>query len=192
MKQVTIGTVRVGNDLPLTVIAGPCQLESADHAQMIAGIMQEACAAVGAGYIFKASYDKANRSSLSGKRGVGMEAGLQILAGVKQAFGVPVLTDVHEPWHCKEAATVVDVLQIPALLCRQTDLLLAAGETGARNQCEEGPVPRALGHGQCRRQDSPRPGTSEYCFANEAPPSATTPLSPTCARCRAWRRPAIR
>ncbi len=138
MKDVKIGRVTVGNDRPLTVIAGPCQLESADHAQMIAGAMAEACAIVGAGFIFKASYDKANRSSLGGKRGVGMQAGLKILEGVKAAFGVPVLTDVHEPWHCKEAATVVDVLQIPAYLCRQTDLLIAAGESGAAVNIKKG------------------------------------------------------
>jgi len=138
MKTVEIAGLQVGNDLPLTVIAGPCQLESADHAQMIAASMKEACAKVGAGYIFKASYDKANRSSLSGKRGIGMEAGLAVLAGVKQALGVPVLTDVHDPAHCAEVAAVVDVLQIPAFLCRQTDLLLAAGATGATVNIKKG------------------------------------------------------
>ncbi len=138
MKDVTIGGLTVSNDRPLTVIAGPCQLESADHAQMIAGTMKEACAAVGAGYIFKASYDKANRTSLTGKRGLGMDIGLHILAGVKQAIGVPVLTDVHERDHCGEAAAVVDVLQIPAFLCRQTDLLLAAGATGAAVNIKKG------------------------------------------------------
>ena len=129
-KQVQIGALSVGNDLPLLVIAGPCQLESLDHAQMIAGRMAAACAAAGAKYVFKASYDKANRSSLSGKRGVGMVEGLRILAAVR-AMGIPVLTDVHDVAQAREAASVVDVVQIPALLCRQTDLLLAAGETGA-------------------------------------------------------------
>ena len=129
-KQVQIGTMRVGNDQPLLVIAGPCQLESLDHAQMIAGRMAAACAAAGAQFVFKASYDKANRSSLSGKRGVGMAEGLRILAEVR-AMGIPVLTDVHDVGQAREAASVVDVVQIPALLCRQTDLLLAAGETGA-------------------------------------------------------------
>ena len=113
------------------MIAGPCQLESADHAQMIAGVMAEACTQAGAGYIFKASYDKANRTSLSGKRGTGLDAGLQILAGVRRSIGVPVLTDVHLPQDCAAVAEAVDVLQIPAFLCRQTDLLIAAGETGA-------------------------------------------------------------
>jgi 2-dehydro-3-deoxyphosphooctonate aldolase (KDO 8-P synthase) len=130
MKDVSIGGLTVGNHLPLLVIAGPCQLESLDHAQMIAGAMGEACAAAGAQYVFKASYDKANRTSLSGKRGMGMEAGLKVLEAVR-ALGMPVLTDVHDAGQAREAATVVDVIQIPAFLCRQTDLLLAAGETGA-------------------------------------------------------------
>ena len=130
MKQVAIGALRVGNDQPLLVIAGPCQLESLDHAQMIAGVMAEACAAVGAQYVFKASYDKANRTSLSGRRGLGMNAGLKVLETVR-ASGIPVLTDVHDIAQAREAAQVVDVIQIPAFLCRQTDLLLAAGETGA-------------------------------------------------------------
>lgn len=130
MISVTIGGLTVGNDLPLMVIAGPCQLESLDHAQMIAGRMAEACAAVGAQYVFKASYDKANRTSLSGRRGLGIEAGLRVLEAVR-AMGMPVLTDVHDAGQAREAATVVDVIQIPAFLCRQTDLLLAAGETGA-------------------------------------------------------------
>ncbi|MCU0827529.1 MAG: 3-deoxy-8-phosphooctulonate synthase [Tabrizicola sp.] len=130
MKTVSIGALRVGNDLPLLVIAGPCQLESLDHAQMIAGAMAEACHAAGAQFVFKASYDKANRTSLTGKRGLGMEAGLKVLAAVR-AMGLPVLTDVHDAGQAREAATVVDVIQIPAFLCRQTDLLLAAGETGA-------------------------------------------------------------
>lgn len=130
MKTITIDTLAVSNDLPLLVIAGPCQLESLDHAQMIAGKMAAACKAVGAQYVFKASYDKANRSALSGKRGVGIGDGLAMLAAVR-AMGIPVLTDVHDVGQAREAAQVVDVVQIPALLCRQTDLLLAAGETGA-------------------------------------------------------------
>jgi 2-dehydro-3-deoxyphosphooctonate aldolase (KDO 8-P synthase) len=130
MKDVAIGGLTVGNDRPLLVIAGPCQLESLDHAQMIAGRMAEACRAAGAQYVFKASYDKANRTSLTGKRGLGIEAGLQMLQAVR-AMGLPVLTDVHDAGQAREAASVVDVIQIPAFLSRQTDLLLAAGETGA-------------------------------------------------------------
>ena len=130
MKTVNIGGLSVGNDCPLLVIAGPCQLESLDHAQMIAGVMAEACLAAGAQYVFKASYDKANRTSLKGKRGLGMAEGLKVLQAVR-AMGMPVLTDFHEPEQAAEVAAVVVVLQIPALLCRQTDLLLAAGRTGA-------------------------------------------------------------
>lgn len=131
MKTVEVADLKIGNDQPLTVIAGPCQLESADHAQMIAGTMKEACAAVGAQYVFKASYDKANRTSLSGIRGMGIDAGLAVLDGIRKEFGVPVLTDVHTEKQCAIAADAVDILQIPAFLCRQTDMLLAAGKTGA-------------------------------------------------------------
>ncbi|MBM1690066.1 3-deoxy-8-phosphooctulonate synthase [Sulfitobacter geojensis] len=130
MTQVTIGDVIIGNDRPLTVIAGPCQLESETHAQMIAGQMKEACAAFGAQYVFKASYDKANRTSLAGIRGLGIDEGLKVLQSVARANDVPVLTDVHTEAQCAIAAEVVDILQIPAFLCRQTDMLLAAGNTG--------------------------------------------------------------
>jgi len=138
MKTVDISDLQVGNDRPLTLIAGPCQLESADHAQMIAGTLQEACAAAGAQLIFKGSFDKANRTSLSGQRGLGLEAGLTVLHSVKEALGLPVLTDVHLPEHCATVAEVVDVLQIPAFLCRQTDLLIAAGQTGAAINVKKG------------------------------------------------------
>ena len=131
MTDVQIGKLTVSNAAPLTIIAGPCQLESLDHAQMIAGTMKAACAAAGARFIFKASYDKANRTSISGKRGLGMEAGLKVLEAVKKGLDVPVLTDIHEREQCAPVAEVCDVLQIPAFLCRQTDLLIAAGETGA-------------------------------------------------------------
>lgn len=130
MKTVKIGGLTVSNDSPLLVIAGPCQLESLDHAQMIAGTMAEACAKAGAQYVFKASYDKANRTSLKGKRGLGIDAGLKVMEAVK-AMGMPVLTDIHDAEQARVAAAVVDVIQIPAFLCRQTDLLIAAGETGA-------------------------------------------------------------
>jgi 2-dehydro-3-deoxyphosphooctonate aldolase (KDO 8-P synthase) len=131
MKRIQIGKITVGNDCPLTVIAGPCQLESLDHAQMIAGTMKEACEAVGAQYVFKASYDKANRTSLTGRRGLGIEAGLAVLDNIRKTFDIPVLTDVHNEAQCAIAADAVDILQIPAFLCRQTDMLLAAGATGA-------------------------------------------------------------
>ncbi len=137
-KKVKVGDLTVANDRPLTVIAGPCQLESLDHALMIAGRMAEICAAAGAGYVFKGSYDKANRTSLSGKRGLGMAAGLDILATVRERIGCPVLTDVHAPDQCARVAGAVDVLQIPAFLCRQTDLLLAAGEAGKAVNVKKG------------------------------------------------------
>ena len=137
MTDVTIGGLTVGNDRPLLVIAGPCQLESLDHAQMIAGLLAEACAAAGAQFVFKGSYDKANRTSLKGRRGLGMAAGLKVLQAIR-AMGMPVLTDFHEPAQAAEVAEVVDVLQIPALLCRQTDLLLAAGATGAAVNVKKG------------------------------------------------------
>ena len=138
MKHVALSGLSVGNDQPLTVISGPCQLESADHAQMIAGTLQEACAATGAQFVFKGSFDKANRTSLSGKRGLGIDDGLKVMQSVKQALGVPVLTDVHLPGQCAAVAEVCDVLQIPAFLCRQTDLLIAAGETGAAINVKKG------------------------------------------------------
>ena len=130
MRQVEIGGLSVSNDSPLLVIAGPCQLESLDHAQMIAGKMAEACAKAGAQFVFKASYDKANRTSLKGRRGLGIDGGLKVLEAVR-AMGMPVLTDIHDSEQARLAAQVVDVIQIPAFLCRQTDLLVAAGETGA-------------------------------------------------------------
>ena len=130
MKTVSFGGLTVGNDQPLMVIAGPCQLESLDHAQMIAGQMAEACKASGAQYVFKGSFDKANRTSLNGRRGLGIEAGLKVMEAIR-SMGLPVLTDIHDEGQAREAATVVDVIQIPAFLCRQTDLLLAAGQTGA-------------------------------------------------------------
>lgn len=138
MKHVETAGLTIGNDLPLTIIAGPCQLESADHAQMIAGTLKEACDKAGAQFIFKASYDKANRTSISGKRGMGIDAGLSVLDGIRKEFGVPVLTDVHTEEQCALAAEAVDVLQIPALLCRQTDLVLAAGRTGKAVNIKKG------------------------------------------------------
>ena len=130
--------VTCGNDRPLTVIAGPCQLETRDHALRIAETMARACAEAGAGYVFKASYDKANRTSLSGRRGPGMDEGLEMLAAVRAEIGCPVLTDVHAPEHCAAAAEAVDVLQIPAFLCRQTDLLVAAARSGAAVNVKKG------------------------------------------------------
>ena len=131
MKAIEIGAISISNSAPLTLISGPCQLENLDHARMLAETLSKTCADLGIGYIFKASFDKANRTSLSGKRGVGMDEGLAILAAIRKEFGCPVLTDIHDAAQCAPAAEAVDILQIPAFLCRQTDLLLAAGETGA-------------------------------------------------------------
>lgn len=128
---VSVGGIEIGARNPISLITGPCQLESLEHARMMAEKIAEACAPTGTKFIFKASYDKANRSSIKTERGLGVEKGLEILGQIKEEFGVPVLTDVHTENQCAVAAEVCDVLQIPAFLCRQTDLLLAAGETGA-------------------------------------------------------------
>lgn len=136
--SVTVGNVEFGQDLPFVLISGPCQLESLEHARMLADALASTCADLSIPYVFKASFDKANRSSLSGVRGVGLDEGLTILSKIGAEFGCPVLTDVHEPGQCAAAAQAVDVLQIPAYLCRQTDLLLAAGETGAAINVKKG------------------------------------------------------
>ncbi|HEY8595550.1 MAG TPA: 3-deoxy-8-phosphooctulonate synthase [Devosiaceae bacterium] len=137
-RTVTIGDIAIANGEPFALIAGPCQIESLDHALMMAERIAAASETAGVRFIYKSSYDKANRSSIGTERGIGMQKGLEILAEVKSRFGCPVLTDVHEPAQCAEAAQVVDVLQIPAFLCRQTDLLLAAGETGAAINVKKG------------------------------------------------------
>ncbi|WP_370654130.1 3-deoxy-8-phosphooctulonate synthase [Pseudotabrizicola sp.] len=137
-KTVTVGDIAIGGAAPIALISGPCQLESHAHARMICEGLLEACAPTGTKFIFKASYDKANRSSLATNRGLGVEAGLRILSDIRAEYGVPVLTDVHEAGHCAIAAQAVDVLQIPAFLCRQTDLLLAAGETGLAINIKKG------------------------------------------------------
>ena len=137
-KTVTVGDIAIGGSNPIAFITGPCQLESLDHARMMAEKIAEACAPTGTQFIFKASYDKANRSSITTKRGLGMDEGLSILGKIKDEFGVPILTDVHDARQCAPAAEVCDILQIPAFLCRQTDLLLAAGETGAAINIKKG------------------------------------------------------
>jgi 2-dehydro-3-deoxyphosphooctonate aldolase (KDO 8-P synthase) len=128
--EVKVGTTSFGNRLPLALIAGPCQLESRQHAFDMAGALKEICARLDIGLVYKTSFDKANRTSLHGKRGVGLKAALPIFADLRKELGLPVLTDVHEPGQCEEVAEVADVLQIPAFLCRQTDLLVAAAKTG--------------------------------------------------------------
>jgi 2-dehydro-3-deoxyphosphooctonate aldolase (KDO 8-P synthase) len=127
---VSIGDVRIGNDLPLTLIAGPCQMESRQHALEMASAIKEIAGRVGLRLIYKTSYDKANRTSSKGARGMGLDNSLTVFAEVRESLGLPTLTDVHEIDHCSKVAEVVDVLQIPAFLCRQTDLLVAAARTG--------------------------------------------------------------
>ena len=137
-KIITVGDIAIGGTNPFALITGPCQLESRDHAFVMAEKIAEACAKSGTQFIFKASYDKANRSSINTQRGLGIEEGLRILSDIRAAFGCPILTDVHEAAQCQTAGTVVDILQIPAFLCRQTDLLLAAGKTGRAINVKKG------------------------------------------------------
>nr|WP_155444191.1 3-deoxy-8-phosphooctulonate synthase [Rhodoblastus acidophilus] len=125
-----VAAVTFNNGGPIAVFAGPCQLESREHAREMASALKEMCGRLGIGLVFKASYDKANRTSISGKRGLGLAKALDVFADIRQSFALPVVTDVHEPGHCAPVAEAVDVLQIPAFLCRQTDLLVAAARTG--------------------------------------------------------------
>ena len=129
-RSITIGNVTFANDKPLALIAGPCQLESRDHAFMMADALKDMSEKLGIGLVYKSSYDKANRTSISGKRGLGLEKSMEVFADIKQKFGLPILTDVHTEEQCRLVADFVDVLQIPAFLCRQTDLLIAAAKTG--------------------------------------------------------------
>jgi 2-dehydro-3-deoxyphosphooctonate aldolase (KDO 8-P synthase) len=138
MTHVSINNLTIGNDLPFVLIAGPCQIESEAHTMEVAGFLAEMSKNLGIGLIYKSSYDKANRTSAKAQRGIGMAKGLEILARVREKFDLPVLTDVHDTAHCAPAAEAVDVLQIPAFLCRQTDLLLAAGNTGRAVNVKKG------------------------------------------------------
>jgi 2-dehydro-3-deoxyphosphooctonate aldolase (KDO 8-P synthase) len=135
---VAVGKVRFGNKLPLALIAGPCALESRAHAFDMAGALKEIAARLGIGFIYKTSFDKANRTSGKGARGIGLDKALGIFAELRKKLGVAVLTDVHEPDQCAHVAEVVDVLQIPAFLCRQTDLLIAAAKTGRTVNVKKG------------------------------------------------------
>ena len=137
-KVIHVGDIAIGGQEPIAFITGPCQLEGLDHARTMAEKIAEACAPTGTRFIFKASYDKANRSSITTQRGLGMDEGLTILSKVRDEFGCPILTDVHDVGQCAPAGEVVDVIQIPAFLCRQTDLLLAAGKTGCAINIKKG------------------------------------------------------
>jgi 2-dehydro-3-deoxyphosphooctonate aldolase (KDO 8-P synthase) len=135
---VTIGSVTFANDRPISVFAGPCQMESRAHALEMASALKEICGRLGLGLIYKTSFDKANRTSLTGKRGVGLAAALPVFAEIRESLGLPCVTDVHEAGQCALVAEVVDVLQIPAFLCRQTDLLIAAARTGCAIKVKKG------------------------------------------------------
>ena len=135
MKTVSVQNIQIANDKPFTLIAGPCQMESKEHAFDMCGALKEITDKLGIPFIYKTSYDKANRTSLHGKRGMGIEKAMPVFQALKDEFGCPVLTDVHTEGQCADIAEVVDVLQIPAFLCRQTDLLVAAANTGQGRQC---------------------------------------------------------
>jgi len=137
-RHVNVGQVTFGNDKPLSLIAGPCQLESRAHAHEMCQALSELTAKLGIGLVYKTSFDKANRTSLKGQRGLGMEKSLPIMAELRETYGCPVLTDIHSIEQCAPVAEAVDILQIPAFLCRQTDLLLAAGETGKTINVKKG------------------------------------------------------
>jgi len=137
-RHVSIGPVTVGNDLPLTLLAGPCAMESRAHAIEVAGALVGMAKKLGVGLIYKSSFDKANRTSVNSPRGIGMKAALAVFAEIRERFGCPVVTDVHEAAQCAPVAEVVDVLQIPAFLCRQTDLLVAAAATGRAVNVKKG------------------------------------------------------
>ena len=139
MRTFNINNITIGNDHPLVLIAGPCQIESQDHAQQTAGTIKEIADSIGIKVIYKSSFDKANRSSVGTKRGIGIDEGLKILNSIKHEFGIPVLTDIHETYQAQITADAgIDILQIPAFLCRQTDLLLAAGATGCAINIKKG------------------------------------------------------
>ncbi|MFA6708545.1 MAG: 3-deoxy-8-phosphooctulonate synthase [Fusobacterium sp.] len=129
-REIQVKNFTIGGKQRFTLIAGPCAIENEEMSLMVAKKIKTICDKLGINYIFKSSFDKANRSSIHSYRGVGLEEGLRILSKVKSEVGVPVITDVHEPWQCEKVAKVVDMLQIPAFLCRQTDLIIAAGKTG--------------------------------------------------------------
>ncbi len=135
---VSVGNVQFGNHLPISIFAGPCALESRDHALEMASALKETCTKLGVGLVYKSSFDKANRTSLGSQRGVGLVSSLSIFAEIREKLGLPVVTDVHEPAQCAAIAEAVDVLQIPAFLCRQTDLLVAAAKTGKAVKIKKG------------------------------------------------------
>ena len=137
-NTLSVGPLKIGNNLPLVLIAGPCVMESQNHALTMAGRLTEICQKLGLGFIYKTSFDKANRTSIKGERGLGLEAGLSVFQKIREQYHCPVITDVHTANQCQAVAGVVDVLQIPAFLCRQTDLLQAAAATGKTINIKKG------------------------------------------------------
>ncbi len=185
------GQVRFGNALPLALIAGPCVLESRAHAFEMASALKEIAVRRGVGFVYKTSFDKANRTSRNSARGVGLDKALSIFAELREKLGLAVLTDVHEPDQCAAVAAVVDILQIPAFLCRQTDLLIAAAKTGRAINVKKGQflapwdmvnvVEKITGAGNRNVLVTERGVSFGY-----------NTLSPTCGRCRCWPRSARR
>ncbi len=161
-RTVRVGEVAFANDAPFALIAGPCQMESRDHAFDMAGALKEICGRLGLPLVYKSSFDKANRTSLSGRRGIGLQEALPIFADVKKELGLPVLTDIHTAEQCADVAEVADILQIPAFLCRQTDLLIAAAKTGRVINVKKG---QFLAPGTCETcsQRSPEAAIRTCC-----------------------------
>ena len=190
--HLDIGGLKVGNDLPLTLIAGPCAMESRQHALDMAGALTEVTKALGIGLIYKTSFDKANRTSISSGRGVGLEDALPVFQEVRSTFGCPVLTDVHERDQCAALKGAVDVLQIPAFLCRQTDLLVAAAQTGLVVNVKKGQFLAPVGHEERRRQGCRVRQPEHHDYRTRRPALATTRWSRTCAACRCYARPVSR
>jgi 2-dehydro-3-deoxyphosphooctonate aldolase (KDO 8-P synthase) len=189
-RGVRVGAITIGGGAPLVLIAGPCVIESREAALRHAERLRDVAARAGVGLVYKSSFDKANRTSLGGFRGVGMEEGLAILAEVRRATGLAVLTDVHEKEQVARVAAVVDVLQTPAFLCRQTDFVLAVAAAGKPVNLKKG---QFLSPGEMARVvEKARSTGNRDILVTERLPSAPTTRSPTCARSRAWPRPAAR
>ena len=191
MKKVLVDKGVVFGDGRLAFIAGPCVIESRRMAVDIAAKLSKLAARLGVGYVFKASFDKANRTSVDSFRGPGIDKGLEILAEIRAKFDVPVITDVHEPWQCRVAAEVCDILQIPAFLARQTDLLVAAGETGAVVNVKKGQFMAPEDMVQVVRKIEST-GNRRILLCERGSSSATAIWSPTCVRCRSCARSDIR
>jgi 2-dehydro-3-deoxyphosphooctonate aldolase (KDO 8-P synthase) len=184
---VEIGPVRFGNNLPLSVIAGPCQMESRAHALETAAALREIAGRLGLGLVFKTSFDKANRTSAAAARGLGMAAALPVFAEIRESLGLPVLTDVHDAAQCAPVAEAVDVLQIPAFLCRQTDLLLAAAATGRAVNVKKG---QFLAPWDMRNVAAKVTGAGNGRVLLDRARGLLRlqhPSSPTCAPCPSWR-----